>query len=98
LQAGGERIEDVRSAGANHPIGSLEQIVFRMDALHRLERIGVRIVNSASSIEHTVDKYFTSFLLADAGFRHHALCHGRFQCRFAACRENGDVSSSPFSV
>jgi len=49
------------------PTGSLEQIIFRMDALHRLENLGVRVVNSASSIERTVDKYYTSFLLADAG-------------------------------
>lgn len=49
------------------PIGSLEQIIFRMDALHRLENVGVRVINSPTAIERTVDKYYTSFLLADAG-------------------------------
>jgi len=49
------------------PGGSLEQIIFRVDALHRLENLGVRVVNSARTIERTVDKYYTSALLEDAG-------------------------------
>lgn len=49
------------------PTGSLEQIVFRMDALRRLETAGVRVVNPAASIEYGVDKYYTAALLHDAG-------------------------------
>jgi len=49
------------------PGGSLEQIIFRVDALHRLENAGVRVINSAAAIERTVDKYYTSTLLEDAG-------------------------------
>lgn len=49
------------------PVGSLEQVIFRMDALFRLEALGVRVINSAKVIERTVDKYYTSWLLADAG-------------------------------
>lgn len=49
------------------PTGSLEQIVFRMNALHRLEQAGVVVVNRAGSIERTVDKYFTSMLLDARG-------------------------------
>jgi RimK family alpha-L-glutamate ligase len=49
------------------PGGSLEQIIFRVDALHRLENAGVRVVNSPMAIERTVDKYYTSTLLEDAG-------------------------------
>lgn len=49
------------------PGGSLEQIIFRMDALHRLEDSGVRVVNSAGAIERGVDKYYTAALLDDAG-------------------------------
>ena len=49
------------------PGGSLEQVVFRMDALHRLEDSGVRVVNSAGAIERGVDKYYTAALLDDAG-------------------------------
>lgn len=49
------------------PGGSLEQVIFRVDALHRLENAGIRIVNPPTAIERTVDKYYTSFLLEDAG-------------------------------
>jgi len=49
------------------PGGSLEQIIFRVDMLHRLENTGVRVINSPLAIERTVDKYYTSTLLEDAG-------------------------------
>lgn len=50
------------------PEGSLEQIIFRMDLLHRLEAVGVRIMNQPATIERTVDKYYTSSLLASNGY------------------------------
>lgn len=49
------------------PSGSLEQIIFRLDALHRLEERGVRVVNSPRVIERTVDKLWTSALLERCG-------------------------------
>jgi RimK family alpha-L-glutamate ligase len=49
------------------PRGSLEQIIFRMDALHLLERRGRRVINRAKVIELTVDKLYTSGLLERAG-------------------------------
>jgi RimK family alpha-L-glutamate ligase len=49
------------------PSGSLEQIVFRVDALHRLEDRGIRVVNSPRAIERTVDKFWTSALLEQCG-------------------------------
>jgi RimK family alpha-L-glutamate ligase len=49
------------------PRGSLEQIVFRVDALHALQAVGVRAVNPALAIEHTIDKFLASALLAAAG-------------------------------
>ena len=39
------------------PSGSLEQIIFRVDALHRLEDRGIRVLNSPRAIERTVDKF-----------------------------------------
>src|SRR4051812_32401018 len=39
------------------PPGTLEQVVFRMDALHRLEAAGVAVVNAPRAIEAAVDKY-----------------------------------------
>jgi ribosomal protein S6--L-glutamate ligase/tetrahydromethanopterin:alpha-L-glutamate ligase len=49
------------------PGGSLEQVIFRVDALHRLENAGVCVINPPTVIERTVDKYYTSTLLEDAG-------------------------------
>jgi RimK family alpha-L-glutamate ligase len=49
------------------PRGSLEQVVYRVDALHALSMLGVRVVNSADAIERTVDKFLASALLAAAG-------------------------------
>ena len=49
------------------PRGSLEQIVFRVDVLHALAAVGVRAVNGALAIEHTIDKFLASALLAAAG-------------------------------
>src|SRR3954452_3010536 len=49
------------------PRGSLEQIVFRVDALHALQAVGVRAVNAALAIEHTIDKFLASALVAAAG-------------------------------
>ncbi|KIX12135.1 ATP-grasp domain-containing protein [Dethiosulfatarculus sandiegensis] len=49
------------------PGASLEQIIYRMDALQVLERRGVTVVNPPKSIERTVDKYLTLSLLEDAG-------------------------------
>src|SRR3954468_19712236 len=49
------------------PRGSLEQIVFRVDVLHALAAVGVRPVNGALAIEHTIDKFLASALLAAAG-------------------------------
>jgi len=49
------------------PSGSLEQIIYRVDALHRLEDRGVRVMNSPRAIERTVDKFWTSALLEQCG-------------------------------
>src|SRR3954452_18803168 len=49
------------------PRGSLEQIVFRVDALHALEAVGVRAVNGALAIERSIDKFLASALLGAAG-------------------------------
>jgi RimK family alpha-L-glutamate ligase len=51
------------------PGGSVEQVIYRMDALFRLEQNGVRVINPAKSIERTVDKYMTSALLKEAGIQ-----------------------------
>ncbi|UCE29842.1 MAG: RimK family alpha-L-glutamate ligase [Candidatus Bathyarchaeota archaeon] len=47
--------------------GSLEEIIFRMDFLHHLKRLGMLIVNPPLSIERSVDKYHTLALLEEHG-------------------------------
>ncbi|MGA3061303.1 MAG: RimK family alpha-L-glutamate ligase [Candidatus Bathyarchaeia archaeon] len=47
--------------------GSLEQLVFRMDMLYKLERQGFYMVNPPTAIEHCVDKYDILALLEDVG-------------------------------
>ena len=36
------------------PPGSLEQVVFRMDALHRLQALGIRVLNPPRAVETAV--------------------------------------------
>jgi RimK family alpha-L-glutamate ligase len=97
MQVRGTCIEDCRSVLVRTiPTGSLEQIIFRMDALHRLEKQGVRVINSATAIERTVDKYYTSFLLSDAGIpTPRTLVTEDFDTALTACREMGDVILKP---
>src|SRR6266850_1122466 len=49
------------------PGGSLEQIIYRVDALHWIEEHGVPVVNSPRAIERSVDKFYTDALLQEAG-------------------------------
>ncbi|HEX4073007.1 MAG TPA: RimK family alpha-L-glutamate ligase [Planctomycetaceae bacterium] len=49
------------------PPGSLEQVVFRMDALHRIAAEGVPVMNPPRAVEAAVDKYLTLSLLEAAG-------------------------------
>jgi RimK family alpha-L-glutamate ligase len=79
------------------PVGSLEQVVYRMDALRVLEAQGVRVVNSAYAIERGVDKYYASTLLEDAGLRtpRTIVCE-RFDDALEAVEElGGDVVVKP---
>ena len=49
------------------PAGSLESVVFHLDILHGLARLGVHVYNDAQMIERSVDKAMTSFLLKNVG-------------------------------
>jgi RimK family alpha-L-glutamate ligase len=49
------------------PPGTLEQVVFRMDALHRLAASGVPVLNPPAAIEAAVDKYLALGRLDAAG-------------------------------
>ena len=45
--------------------GSLEEIVFRLDMLYKLERQGFYVINPAEAIEHCADKYDILSILED---------------------------------
>jgi RimK family alpha-L-glutamate ligase len=49
------------------PRGSLEQVIFRMNALHVLAEQGVRCVNSPRAVERTIDKSWAGAVLTLAG-------------------------------
>jgi ribosomal protein S6--L-glutamate ligase len=49
------------------PPGSLEQVVFRMDVLHRLQARGIAVLNPPAAVEACVDKYLATAKLAAAG-------------------------------
>jgi RimK family alpha-L-glutamate ligase len=51
------------------PRGSLEQVIFRMDALHVLAARGVRCINSPRALERAIDKSWAGAALAAAGVR-----------------------------
>jgi RimK family alpha-L-glutamate ligase len=78
------------------PSGSLEQIIYRVDALHRLEDRGVRVMNSPRAIERTVDKFWTSALLEQCGIPtpDTVVCETGEEA-IAAFRELGDVIVKP---
>lgn len=78
------------------PSGSLEQIIFRVDALHRLEDRGVRVMNSPRAIERTVDKFWTSALLEQCGVAtpDTVVCDSAEEAT-AAFRALGDVIVKP---
>jgi RimK family alpha-L-glutamate ligase len=97
LEVHEERLEDCQALFVRTiPIGSLEQVIFRMDALHRIEHLGIRVVNPASAIEQTVDKYYTSFLMADAGIpTPRTFVTEDFEQALYAFQEMGDVVVKP---
>ena len=47
--------------------GSLEELVFRMDVLYRLQRLGLYVINPAEAIEHCVDKYDILAIMEENG-------------------------------
>jgi RimK family alpha-L-glutamate ligase len=49
--------------------GSLDEVIFQMDMLHKLWRMGLPVINQPSAIEKAVDKYYTLTLLSEKGIR-----------------------------
>lgn len=78
------------------PNGSLEQIIYRVDALHWIERHGVVVMNPPRAIERCVDKFYTDALLREAGLPtpETVVCEG-IDAAMAAVRAMGDVIVKP---
>jgi RimK family alpha-L-glutamate ligase len=97
MKARGDSIENCRTLLVRTiPAGSLEQILFRMNALRRLENLGIKVINAPSAIERTVDKYFASFMMADAGIpTPRTFVSENFDAALEACRKMGDVILKP---
>ena len=78
------------------PDGSLEQIIYRVDALHWIEARGVPVINSPRTIERAVDKFYTSVLLREAGLAtpETVVCEGAADA-LAAIRAMGDAVVKP---
>lgn len=79
------------------PPGSLEQVVYRMDVLARLEARGVTVLNSPKSVECAVDKYLTTAKLEEAGLPVPAtvVCEDSDDALAAFERLGGDVVVKP---
>ncbi len=79
------------------PPGSLEQVVFRMDALHRVVASGVPVWNPPRAVEAAVDKYLTLALLDQAGLPVPPTWTGQTANEALAAFENlgGDVVVKP---
>lgn len=78
------------------PGGSLEQVIYRVDALHWIEDRGVPVINSPRAIERSVDKFYTSALLQEAGLPtpETIVCEGVDEA-MVAVRAMGDVVIKP---
>jgi RimK family alpha-L-glutamate ligase len=78
------------------PNGSLEQIIYRVDALHWLEERGVLVMNSPRAIERCIDKFYTTALLQEAGLpTPETLVCERATDAMAAVEAMGDVVIKP---
>jgi RimK family alpha-L-glutamate ligase len=78
------------------PNGSLEQIIYRVDALHWLETRGSIVMNSPRTIERSVDKFYASALLQESGLPtpETVVCEGTSDA-MDAVRKMGDVVVKP---
>lgn len=79
------------------PPGSLEQVVYRMNVLARLEAGGVTVLNPPKSVECAVDKYLTTAKLEEAGLPvpTTVVCENSEDALAAFERLGGDVVVKP---
>jgi RimK family alpha-L-glutamate ligase len=97
LSSGGLSLLDADAVLARIiPAGSLEQIIFRADALHWIEEHGTAVMNTPRAIERCVDKFYTDALLREAGVPtpETVVCEG-LERALEAVRAMGEVVIKP---
>jgi tetrahydromethanopterin:alpha-L-glutamate ligase len=80
------------------PMGSVEQIIFRMNALHVIQRAGTRVINPPRSLEIAIDKWLTLDVLRTHGIEvPHTVCCQTRDAAMKAWQENfqGDCVVKP---
>jgi RimK family alpha-L-glutamate ligase len=79
------------------PAGSLEQVVFRMDVLHRFQARGGRVLNTPAALETCIDKYLAGVRLQAAGLPVPAtvVCQDADSAMAAFHQLGGDVVVKP---
>jgi ribosomal protein S6--L-glutamate ligase len=79
------------------PAGSLEQIIYRMDVLHRLVTAGVPVLNPPRALEAAIDKYLACCRMEAAGLPVPAtvVCENADDACMAFDRLGGDVVVKP---
>lgn len=79
------------------PPGSLEQVVFRMDVLHRFQASGKPVLNPPLALETCIDKYLATARLAAAGLPvpRTQVCQDAEAAMEALAKLGGDVVCKP---
>ena len=79
------------------PLGSLEQVIFRVNTLHAAASAGLAVVNSPRSLEIAIDKWLTLEVAAASGVAvpRTAVCQNRQQALQAFESLGGDVVVKP---
>jgi len=79
------------------PLGSLEQVIFRMDCLQALSQAGCKVINPPRSLEVAIDKWLTQHRLHLAGVSTPPTiaCQTRDAALAAFERLGGDVLIKP---
>ena len=77
------------------PGGTLQQVIARLDILHALEMLGVKVYNTGRAVERTVDKAMTSFLLHQHGVASPDtwVCESRHFAEHVLMQETADGSA-----
>ncbi len=79
------------------PLGSLEQVIFRMNALHVIQRRGTLVINQPRTLEIAIDKWLTLDLASQSGLGipHTHACQTREQAMSAFESLGRDVVVKP---